>query len=74
MMDKGFMYASCAMSFFRNRHGKKPRFKKSKRNYDVPVYKDHVRMVRHFIRKAREAGFVGSVKERIMNGEHLKTG
>jgi len=65
MMEDKIKYARCAISFFRGRHGTRPRFNKSKRNYEVPVYKEHVRMARYYIRKAREAGFRGTAYEGI---------
>lgn len=73
-MDEGFMYASCAMSFFRNRHVPKPLYKKSRRHAGKTVsqFRESVRMARHYIGLARAAGFRGSVTARIREGEHLR--
>ncbi len=61
--------ALCALSFFRRRREKRPRFKKPKRRHNavqmVSNRKDAVRLARHFIKRAREAGFKGSVLAQI---------
>lgn len=62
-MEDGLKYAHCALSFFRNRHHKKPLYRRTKRRNPqmVSCYRDNVHMARRYIRKAREAGFRGSV-------------
>lgn len=61
----GQKYALCAISFFRARHGQKPRYKNATRKRNaietVPVYQESVRMSRHFIALARKHGFKGFV-------------
>jgi len=66
--DEGLKYACCAISFFRGRHTKRLRYKKpSSRNANKTVfcYREYARMVRHYIRMAREAGWRGSVKDTV---------
>jgi len=66
--DEGLRYACCAISFFRGRHAKRPRYKKpSPRNADktVSCYREYSRMVRRYVRLAREAGWRGSVKDAV---------
>jgi hypothetical protein len=65
MMEDKIKYARCAIAFFRKRHMTRPRFKKSSRNYEVPVYKEYVRISRQYIKKARAAGFRGSAYAEI---------
>ena len=73
-MKDGLKYALCALSFFKTRHGRKPRFKNSKRKVvrTISCYKDNIRMARGYIVKARIAGWRGSIIEATMQGEHLR--
>ena len=63
--DEKLKFALCALSFFRARHKKKPRFKSSKRTEMVSTYKDNARMARIFIDRARRTGWRGSIVEAI---------
>jgi len=53
-MTQREIYIGCLQSFFRNRHGTKQRFKKSKNNREISVHADSRRMVRYYIKKIRE--------------------
>jgi len=48
-------WQGCMMSFFRGRHGKRPRFKSGKRpDVQVSNFKRSCEMIRHYIKKIRE--------------------
>lgn len=61
----GAQCALIAWGFFRNRHGGKPRFKRSKRRSGdrVSCYRDNVQMARLYIRRARAAGWRGTIPQ-----------
>jgi hypothetical protein len=73
MNGDALKYALCALSFFRNRHNRRPRFKNPKRYSarTVSCLSQNVRMARLYVSKARKAGWRGSVIEAIMRGEHF---
>lgn len=72
-MNEGLKYALCALSYFKSRHGKRPMFKAAKKRSNqarmVCLYEPHVYMAREYIRRARAAGWRGSVREAVMRGE-----
>jgi hypothetical protein len=63
----GLKFALCALSFFRRRNDRRPAFKTSnKRNMPtVSARGERVAMARKFIRRAREAGFRGSIRAAV---------
>jgi len=66
----GIKQAILALSFFRSRFDGRKRYKHSirKSHIDemVPVYREHVRIARKYIKAAREFGFRGSVTKEVM--------
>jgi hypothetical protein len=66
-MEEGLRNAVIALSFFRGRHSRSPLYRNSKRkdNPTVSVYARSIQMARIYITKAREAGFRGSILERL---------
>lgn len=68
-MDKGLMYAVMAVRAFQARHDQVPMYRhaKTKRGKAArrKAYTEEVRRARRFVKKARAAGFRGSVMERL---------
>jgi len=67
-MTDGLMHALCALSFFRNRHAGRPRYKQAarhRRDQRVSCFTECMASARHHIRLAREAGWRGSVREAV---------
>jgi len=67
----GLEYALCALSFFRNRHGTRSRYKHPSKRHEgmtVPVYRDYVRNAREYVRLARDAGWRGSIRKAMTRG------
>ena len=68
--EEGLRYALCALSFFRHRWDKVPRFKNASRRRNqekkVSCYGEYVRVTRDYVRRAREAGWRGSVIEAVL--------
>jgi hypothetical protein len=68
--EVGLQDALCALSFFRHRHDKRPRFKKPtrRRNQEkmVSQYREYARIARDYIRLARQAGWRGSIIEAVL--------
>jgi hypothetical protein len=73
-IPEGLCYALCALSFFRARRDKRPRFKKATRLHNaaqtIPYRKEAVHMARKYIKLAREAGFKGSVLTQTQQAIH----
>ncbi len=57
--------ALCALSFFRHRHDRRPRYKnpskKSNREKTVSNFSSYSQIIREYIQEAREKGFKGKV-------------
>jgi len=70
--SKGLTKALCALSFFKQRHGRIPRYKKSKRRVPVMVshYREYARVTRRYIQEARRAGFRGSIVKAVFKAYH----
>jgi hypothetical protein len=68
-LTEGLTHALCALSYFRHRHDRSPRYKKAKgaRKQAITVghYCEYIRVARDYIRQAREVGFRGSIPEAI---------
>ncbi len=66
-MEEGLRNAVIALSFFRDRHSRSPLYRNTKRkdNPTVSVYARRTEMCRIYITKAREAGFRGSILEKL---------
>jgi hypothetical protein len=68
-MTLGLQHALCALSYFNHRHDRKLLFKKAKgarkQALTVGHYREYVRVARDYIRRAREAGFRGSIPEAV---------
>lgn len=66
----GLQYALCALSFFRHRHDRRPRFKRPKRSWNIrqttSQASEYRSIARDFIGQARAAGFRGSVIQQVM--------
>lgn len=65
----GLEHALCALSFFRHRHGRDPRYKASKRplaaQQTIGHHRRYCEMVRIHIRSARTKGFHGSIRKAV---------
>ena len=64
----GLQDALVALSYFRHRHDKTPRFRKRKKGKENPGVGHFPEMIRHardHIRKARELGWRGSIREAL---------
>lgn len=66
--SKGLECALIALSFFRHRHDRVPRYKNpSKRHADLTVScrSNNVRIARKYIRRARAVGWRGSIVKAV---------
>lgn len=65
LIEAGYQAAVCAFSFFRARNNRFPKYKRpgsvTHRGQWISRRRDMVRMCRYYIRKAREAGWRGSI-------------
>ena len=65
VMEAGLKFALLAMSFYRGRHGRRPRFanptRRTNRLKTVSVYDRYCQLSRAYIVRARAAGFRGQV-------------
>lgn len=68
--DHATKFALCALSFFRRRHVRLPKYKKAKsrkrQQETIGNYAECARLSRHYIARARNAGWSGSVIGAIM--------
>jgi len=73
MNGEALKYALCALSFFRSRHDRRPRFKNPKRHgvRTISCFSQNVRMARLYVSKAWRAGWRRSVIEAVMRGKHF---
>lgn len=59
--------AICAVSFFRARHLTRRKFASGRRTNQIEsLNREHVRMARHYVAKARRLGFRGSVRSLVL--------
>lgn len=67
----GLGHALIALGFFRSRHQRQPRFKRARRRSNkrqtVSCYKSSTSLARDYIKRARSAGWRGSIRKIILS-------
>lgn len=64
----GLKDALCALSFYRQRHSRRPQYKHAtgrRAARTLSVYVEYTARTKQFIRKARTAGFRGSIRQKL---------